>query len=125
MPNDRLEFLGAYVNKSVKARLRREAERAEVSLSTLVDRILADHFKVRIVSRTSKPGSGRTKAQRAVLTPEFLVSLYASLLTPSDLSAKGVSRAALKGRSFPYTQRSKLKLKQLAKDLEFKGRIVV
>jgi hypothetical protein len=123
-------YIGITVNTGTKKRLRREADRNDLSLSALISNILSDHVGISRTIRITRDGrsrSGRRPSRRVVLTPEFRALIESAGKSLEQISRETKLRRstisiAVRGHQVPLTPATERKLARLARSLSFDGK---
>jgi hypothetical protein len=117
-------YIGLTLNSKVKKRLRQEANRHKLSLSSYVSNILSDHVGLPRDGSTRRDGrlrSGRRPLRRIVLSDEFREMIIESGKTITELRSSLVSKA-VKGHPIPISQHIEDGITKIAGRLGFTGK---
>lgn len=130
MIEPRDQFLGAYVTRTVKDAITAQAERRGLSVSLMVQSLLARGLRVPVGSLVGpRPGRGRKRATRGTLPPAFRAAILASqqtrtaLAKASGFTPQGLSNV-LRDGSFVASSKNVLRLEELARSVSYQGRII-
>ena len=122
-------FLGAFITRSLRNALDKEANRRGASLSLIVQSALSKHFKLKNGHHGNRRGQGRKIDPRVKLTETFRTAILGSRLTREELAKMaGFNRAQslstlLRGDEIIMSSKTKSHVERLVTALRYQGEV--